>query len=96
MLDALYIISTPSYMLNASCENINATIANAKLINPVTIEEIDTAKNFPTIMSLLLIGNVKSVSNVPLSFSPAVVSVAGYVAETVIAIMINKNAYTFI
>ena len=74
------------------CDNIKATIANAKLINPVTIEDRDTAKNFPTIISLLLIGNVSSVSSVPLSFSPAVVSVAGYVADTVIAIIINKNA----
>ena len=56
------------------------------------IDEIDTPKNFPTIISLLLIGKVSNVSRVPLSFSPAVVSVAGYVADTVIAIIINKNA----
>ena len=68
---------------------------NYAIKNNITIDEIETAKNFPTIISLLFIGNVKSVSNVPLSFSPAVVSVAGYVAETVIAIIINKNAYTF-
>ena len=43
-------------------------------------------------ISLLLIGNVSNVSNVPLSFSPAVASVAGYVADTVIAIRINRKA----
>ena len=45
--------------------------------NATEIEDIETAKNFPTIISLLFIGKVNKVSNVPLSFSPAVVSVAG-------------------
>ena len=43
---------------------------------PVITDERDTLKNLPIIISLLLIGNVKSVSSVPLSFSPAVESVA--------------------
>ena len=41
------------------------------------MDEAVTPKNLPMIMSLLLIGNVSKVSNVPLSLSPAVVSVAG-------------------
>ena len=56
------------------------------------MEDKETLKNLPMIISLLLIGKVSSVSNVPLSFSQAVVSVAGYVADTVIAIMMNKKA----
>ena len=48
-----------------------------KLINPVIMEERDTLKNFPMMISLLLIGKVSNVSSVPRSFSPAVVSVAG-------------------
>ena len=91
-LSAVNIISIPSYIVNISFAIINDIIANTKLINPVIIDDIDTPKNFPIIMSLLLIGNVNNVSSVPLSFSPAVVSVAGYVADTVIAIIINKNA----
>ncbi len=67
-------------------------MANIKLSRPVMIEDRVTLSSFPTIMSLLLIGNVNNVSNVPLSFSPAVASVAGYVADTVIAIRINRKA----
>ena len=67
-------------------------IIRIKLTTPVTIDDRDTLKNLPTIMSLLLIGNVNKVSSVPRSFSPAVASVAGYVDEMVIAIMINRKA----
>ena len=92
ILWALYIIFIPSYIENISCATINEIIVKIKLIIPVIIEDIDTPKNFPSIISLLFIGNVNNVSSVPLSFSPAVVSVDGYVAETVIAMTINKNA----
>ena len=51
--------------------------ANTKLNNPVMMDEVVTPKNLPMMISLLLIGNVSSVSSVPLSLSPAVVSVAG-------------------
>ncbi len=44
-------------------------------IKRVTIPDIDIAKYLPNINSFLLIGNVNTVSKVPLSFSPAVVSV---------------------
>lgn len=67
-------------------------MANIRLSKPVIIDDKVTLNNLPTMISLLLIGNVRSVSNVPLSFSPAVASVAGYVADTVIAIRINRNA----
>ena len=80
------------YKIVNNIEIINETIANTKLIIPVIIEETVTPKNFPTIISLLFIGNVSNVSKVPLSLSPAVVSVAGYVAETVIAIIIKRKA----
>ena len=66
--------------------------AKARLNSPVIMDETVTPKNLPMIISLLLIGKVSNVSRVPLSRSPAVVSVAGYVAETVIAIKINKKA----
>ena len=79
-------------MLNIFFVIINDIIAKAKLINPVIIDDTVTPKNFPTIISLLFIGNVSNVSNVPLSLSPAVVSVAGYVAYTVIAIIIKRKA----
>ena len=79
-------------MENIFCAIISEPIAKRKLIIPVITDEMDTLKNFPTIISLLLIGNVNKVSSVPLSFSPAVVSVDGYIAETVIAIIMNKNA----
>ena len=46
-------------------------------MTPVIIEDKVTLKNLPIIISLLFIGNVKRVSKVPLSFSPAVASVAG-------------------
>ena len=52
-------------------------IIKIKLINPVMTEDRDTLKNLPMMISLLLIGKVSNVSKVPLSFSPAVVSVAG-------------------
>ena len=64
---------------------------NIKLTIPVIIDDKETLKNLPTIISLLLIGKVSSVSSVPLSFSPAVVSVAGYVADIVIAIIIKRK-----
>ena len=83
-----------SYISNIFSEINNAIIVNTKLRIPVIIEDIETLKNFPIIMSLLFIGKVSSVSNVPLSFSPAVASVAGYVADIVIAIIINRKAYT--
>ena len=51
--------------------------ANTKLNNPVMMDEVVPPKNLPMIISLLLIGNVSKVSSVPLSLSPAVVSVAG-------------------
>jgi len=92
ILIGLNIIFNPSYIENAFCAIATEIIAKTRLMIPVRIEAIVTAKNFPTIMSLLFIGNVSNVSNVPLSLSPAVVSVAGYVADTVIAIIINTNA----
>ena len=57
--------------------SISDSIAKTKLSIPVIIEDTVTPKNFPTIISLLFIGKVSNVSNVPLSRSPAVVSVAG-------------------
>src|SRR5699024_4918180 len=87
-----YITSIPSYIENIFFVTTKDIIANSKLMIPVIIDDTVTPKNFPTIISLLFIGNVSNVSNVPLSLSPAVVSVAGYVADTVIAIIINKKA----
>ena len=46
-------------------------------VSAVIIEDKVTDKNLPKIISLLFIGKVNNVSKVPLSFSPAVVSVAG-------------------
>ena len=86
------IVSIPSYIENMFFVMIKEIIANTKLIIPVIIEDTVTPKNFPTMMSLLFIGNVNNVSKVPLSLSPAVVSVAGYVADTVIAIIIKRKA----
>ena len=40
----------------------------------------DTAIYFPITNSKLLIGSVNKVSKVPLSFSPAMESMAGYIA----------------
>ena len=90
------IISIPSYIENIFWEITKDIIAKTRLTIPVIIDETVTPKNFPIIISLLFIGKVSKVSNVPLSLSPAVVSVAGYVAYTVIAIIINKNALFFI
>ena len=39
---------------------------------------VDTARNLAVISSILFTGSVRSVSRVPRSFSPAVVSMAGY------------------
>ena len=83
-LISLYILN----LLPAIPSDISASI---KLSIPVIIDDIDTLKNLPIIMSLLLIGKVNNVSSVPLSFSPAVASVAGYVALIVIAIIMNKK-----
>ena len=55
----------------------NDTIAKTRLNSPVMIDDTVTPKNLPMIISLLFIGNVSRVSSVPLSLSPAVVSVAG-------------------
>ena len=55
----------------------NDMIAKTRLNSPVMIDDTVLPKNLPMIISLLLIGNVSRVSNVPLSLSPAVVSVAG-------------------
>ena len=52
-------------------------IAKTRLNSPVMIDDTVTPKNLPMIISLLFIGNVSRVSSVPLSLSPAVVSVAG-------------------
>lgn len=55
----------------------NDTIAKTRLNSPVMMDDTVTPKNLPMIISLLFIGNVSRVSSVPLSLSPAVVSVAG-------------------
>lgn len=55
----------------------NDMIAKTRLNSPVMIDDTVTPKNLPMIISLLFIGNVSRVSSVPLSLSPAVVSVAG-------------------
>ena len=62
------------------------------LIINVIIVLMTMAKNLPSINSLLLIGYVRNVSNVPLSFSPAVKSVALYIAVNVIAIIVKTIA----
>ena len=41
---------------------------------------VETARNFAVISSVPVTGRVSMVSRVPLSFSPAVVSIAGYIA----------------
>ena len=64
-------------MENIFCETTSATIARIKLSIPVITDETVTPKNFQRIISLLVIGKVSNVSSVPLSLSPAVVSVAG-------------------
>ena len=71
------IISNPSYIEKLFCAIIKEIIAKIKLITPVMIEDKVTDKNLPKIISLLFIGKVNNVSKVHLSFSPAVVSVAG-------------------
>ena len=55
----------------------NDMTAKIRLNSPVMIDDTVTPKNLPMIISLLFIGNVSRVSKVPLSLSPAVVSVAG-------------------
>ena len=55
----------------------NDMIAKTRLNSPVMMDDTVTPKNLPMIISLLFIGNVSRVSSVPLSLSPAVVSVAG-------------------
>lgn len=75
------------YISNIFWHIFKDEIDNIMLIIDVIIHEIVIAKYFPFTMSLLLIGNVKNVSNVPRSFSPAVESVAQYVATNVIAII---------
>ena len=55
----------------------NDMTAKIRLNSPVMIDDTVTPKNLPMIISLLFIGNVSRVSSVPLSLSPAVVSVAG-------------------
>ena len=54
----------------------------------VTTEAVKTARNFPVEMSSLETGVTKSVSKVPLSFSPAVRSMAGYMAPIIAKITI--------
>ena len=83
---------TSSYIVNIPFAMTKEVTMSIKLSSPVMIDEIETLRNFPNMISLLLIGKVKSVSSVPRSFSPAVASVAGYVAETVMAMMMNKKA----
>lgn len=83
---------TSSYIVNMPFATTKEVTMSIKLSSPVMIDEIETLRNFPSMISLLLIGKVKSVSSVPRSFSPAVASVAGYVAETVMAMMMNKKA----
>ena len=85
----IIVIIETNILLNDSVKSISLKIetrfpdifkdtkANTKLNTPVTIDEIETLKNLPTIISLDLIGKVSNVSSVPLSFSPAVESVAG-------------------
>ena len=46
----------------------------------VTMAQRDTAMYFPITNSKFEIGSVNKVSNVPLSFSPAMESIAGYMA----------------
>ena len=77
ILSGVNIISKPSYIENIFSAMTKEMMARIKLITPVMIDDKVTPKNFPRIMSLLLIGKVNNVYNVPLSFSPAVVSVAG-------------------
>ena len=66
-----------SYKENKLLHITKDTKVNIKLNNPVIIDDNETFKNLPTIISLLEIGKVSKVSKVPLSFSPAVASVAG-------------------
>ena len=70
-------MSRPSYIEKVFWAIISEIIARIKDIPPVMMEDKVTDRNLPKIISLLLIGNVSNVSKVPLSFSPAVVSVAG-------------------
>jgi len=63
-------ISTPSYIENVFPAYISEKYANIKEIIPVIIDDTATLIYFPIIMLFELIGKVKRVSNVPLSFSP--------------------------
>ncbi len=49
----------------------------------VISEAVRTVKNFPVAMSRRETGVTKIVSKVPLSFSPAVKSMAGYMAPVI-------------
>ena len=55
--------------------NIDATFNIA-----VTMAQRETAKYLPITNSRFVMGNVNKVSKVPLSFSPAMESIAGYIA----------------
>ena len=77
ILGALNVILALSYIVKVSFAILKAIKASIKLRTPVIIDDNVTDKSLPTIISLLLIGKVSKVSKVPLSYSPAVVSVAG-------------------
>ena len=79
------------YISNMLFDMASDTTVRIRLSMPVITEDRVMLKYFPIIISLLLIGKVSNVSSVPLSFSPAVASVAGYIAEIAIAIIINKK-----
>ena len=80
------------YISNMFWHILKDVIDNIMLIIDVIMQDIVIAKYFPLIISLLLIGNVKNVSNVPRSFSPAVESTAQYIATKVIDIIPKINA----
>ena len=86
------------FMTNEICSEANSPIwANPRLAvrlmlavdkSMVISEAVKTVRNFPVEMSRRETGVTSMVSKVPRSFSPAVKSMAGYVAPTIAKITI--------
>ena len=74
---SIFITNTSTSSLAFKIKKTILILIESKLIIALTNALSDTAKYFPITNSKLDIGSVKSVSNVPRSFSPAIISIAG-------------------
>ena len=70
----------------------NDVIDKITPIDMVIIPDMHIEKYLPNINSFLAIGNVRMVSRVPRSFSPAVLSVEAQILDSVIAIIVKVIA----